>query len=427
MEPELYHRAESPAQRASPYRWVIELLLVLALSLQALVWLAPAPLLNPIIADLRVDLARGGLIVSVVGALIAIFSLAGAITAQRLGALGSFLLGVWILAVGQMLSGFIHSFPNLIGCRVMEGIGIGLIISPPGTFVMRWFVPRDWPYLNMVNSLCPYIGMTAAFSVTAPLYAAVGSSWSAVMRNYGYAALAIAIAWTVLGRERPRTGPAAIEAPAGDCERLFILEVLRMRNVVFMALAAFGAMWAFQIYVGFLPLFYQTYRGLSLSEASNLTAVFPLSGIFGSIAVGVLTGRTGLRKPFMWPVELFVTLSGFLGSVLFTRTALIRIALIMLGAGSAGSLVANTTLVMELPGMTPELMGSAQALIWSAGFTGAFISPPLGGALADMFGLRAVMLGFLVFQVMEIVFLYLVPETGPGTSNTPATPVPTLP
>ncbi len=414
MEPELRDAGVAPAQRASPYRWVIELLLVLSLSMQALVWLAPAPLLNPIITDLHVDLARGGLIVSMVGALIAIFSLAGAITAQRLGALGSFLLGVWILAIGQTLSGFTHSFSILIGCRVMEGIGIGLIISPPGTFVMRWFAPRDWPYLNMINSLCPYIGMTAAFSVTAPLYAAVGYSWSAVMRNYGYAALAIAIAWTILGRDKPRTEVSAIEIPPPEHEHLFILEVLRMRNVVFMALATFGAMWAFQIFVGFLPVFYQNYRGLSLSEASSLTAVFPFSGIFGSIAVGVLTGRTGLRKPFMWPVELFVTLSGFLGSVLFANIALIRIALIMLGAGSAGSLVANTTLVMELPGMTPELMGSAQALIWSAGFTGAFISPPLGGALADMFGLRAVMLGFLAFQVMEIVFLYLVPETGPG-------------
>jgi MFS family permease len=417
MEPELRAAGIAPERKASPYRWVIELLLVLSLAMQALVWLAPAPLLAPIIADLHVDLARGGLIVSVVGALIAIFSLAGAITAQRLGALGSFLLGAWILALGQILSGFTHSFTVLIGCRVMEGIGIGLIISPPGTFVMRWFAPRDWPYLNMINSLCPYIGMTAAFSLTAPLYAAVGNSWSAVMRNYGYAALAIAIAWTILGREKPRTEAAAFEAPPAEHERLFILEVLRMRNVVFMALAAFGAMWAFQIYVGFLPVFYQTYRGLSLGEASSLTAVFPFSGIFGSIAVGVLTGRTGLRKPFMWPVELFITLTGFLGSVLFANTALIRLALIMLGAGSAGSLVANTTLVMELPAMTPELMGSAQALIWSAGFTGAFISPPLGGALAEMFGLRAVMLGFLVFQVMEIVFLYLVPETGPAAKR----------
>lgn len=399
--------------QSSPYRWVIELLLVLSLSMQALVWLAPAPLLDPILADLHLDLARGGLIISVVGALIAVFSLAGAITAEIFGALGSFLLGVWLLALGQMLSGFSHTFAMLIACRIVQGIAIGLIISPPGTFVMRWFPAREWPYLNMINSLCPYIGMTAAFSITPMVYAAAQSSWAAVMREYGYTAVAIAAAWTIFGRNRPRIESARIEPPQEQPERLLLLQVLKMHNVVFMALAAFGAMWAFQLYVGFLPLFYQTYRAMNLADASALTAVFPFSGIFGSIAVGVWSGRAGLRKPFMWPVELFITLSGFLGSVLFTNPGLIRIALIMLGAGSAGSLVANTTLVMELPGMTPELMGSAQALIWSCGFTGAFISPPLGGALADLFGLRAVMLGFLVFQVMEVVFLYLVPETGP--------------
>jgi predicted MFS family arabinose efflux permease len=51
---------------------------------------------------------------------------------------------------------------------------------------------------------------------------------------------------------------------------------------------------------------------------------------------------------------------------------------------------------------------------------------PLGGALADMFGLRAVMLGFLAFQVMEIVFLYMVPETGPRAARVAESRLPHL-
>jgi MFS family permease len=399
---------------SSPYRWVIEFLLVLSLSIQALVWLAPAPLLDPIIRELGINLASSGLVISVVGACIAIFSLAGAIIAQRLGALRAMLLGLWLMAAGQTASGFVHSFSALVACRVLEGIAIGLIISPPSTLVMQWFGQREWPYINMIGGLCPYIGMTAAFSITPAIYYAAGSSWSGVMRRYGVVTLAIAAAWTVLGRERkPGEIPAVVAEAGAATEPLLLLEVIRMRNVVYMALASFGAMWAFQMYIGFLPLYYQTYRGLSLGAASSLTAVFPSAGIFGALAVGLATGSIGLRKPFMWPVELFITGVGFVGSIVIGNPFLVRVALVMLGAGSAGSLVANTTLVMELPGMTPELMGSAQALIWSAGFTGAFISPPVGGALADVFGLRAVMLAFLAFQLMEVVFLYLVPETGP--------------
>ncbi|HEY6393830.1 MAG TPA: MFS transporter, partial [Candidatus Binataceae bacterium] len=400
----------------SPYRWVIEALLVLSLSIQSLVWLAPAPLLDPIIKELHISLADSGLVISVIGACIAIFSMVGSMVAQRLGILHSFMLGIWALAIGQTLSGFAPGFFALIGCRVLEGIGLGLIISPPGALVMQWFQVSEWPYINMINSLCPYIGMTAVFRITAPFYYSLNQSWRGVMLGYGAVTVAIALAWTFLGRERNpemNVGGGLAETADAASESLLLVEALRTRNVLFMALATFGAMWAFQMYIGFLPLFFQTYRGLSLDDASRLTAIFPTAGLVGALAVGFATGPTGLRKPFMWPVELFITLTGFLGSVTLTDSNLLRIALIMLGAGSAGSLVANTTLVMELPGMTPARMGAAQALIWGFGFTGAFISPPLGGALAQVFGLRQVMLGFLIFQVMEVIFLYLVPETGP--------------
>ena len=72
---------------------------------------------------------------------------------------------------------------------------------------------------------------------------------------------------------------------------------------------------------------------------------------------------------------------------------LIRASLVLVGIGAAGSLAAITTLVMELPGMTPEKMGTGLALVWSVGYAGAFISPFLGGAMAETMGLRAVMLG----------------------------------
>jgi hypothetical protein len=45
---------------------VIEVLLVLALASQTLIWLAPAPLLGPIIKDLHIHLADAGLIISII-------------------------------------------------------------------------------------------------------------------------------------------------------------------------------------------------------------------------------------------------------------------------------------------------------------------------------------------------------------------------
>src|SRR5216684_3352733 len=115
----------------SPYRWVIEVLIFLALLSQTLTWLAPAPLLDPIMRSLHISLGNAG-----------------------------------------------------------------VMISPPGTLTMQWFGEGEWPYINMINALCAYIGLTAVFSITAPLYLALGSSWQRVVMWYGIGVAVIALAWT---------------------------------------------------------------------------------------------------------------------------------------------------------------------------------------------------------------------------------------
>ncbi|MDB5108358.1 MAG: sugar phosphate permease, partial [Candidatus Binatus sp.] len=192
-----------------------------------------------------------------------------------------------------------------------------------------------------------------------------------------------------------------------------LLEVMKMRNVQLIATGLFGGMWVFQLYTAFLPEYFHTVRGLGLTEASSMTAVLPLTGMFASLAGGIGTGVTGLRKPFTWPVAFF-TLVGCAGAIMIPDPVWIRVSLVLVGIGSAGSLAALTTLLMELPGMTPAKMGTGLAFVWSVGYAGAFVAPFLGGALAASIGLREVMLLFLVFQLLPICSMYFLPETGPG-------------
>ncbi|HEY2662976.1 MAG TPA: hypothetical protein VGI47_01455, partial [Candidatus Binataceae bacterium] len=193
-------------------------------------------------------------------------------------------------------------------------------------------------------------------------------------------------------------------------------EVLGMRDVILIAVGLFGGMWVFQLYTAFLTQFFQTYRAMSMAEAAGLTAVLPLTGIFAAAGGGIGTAMIGLRKPFLWPVAV-ATLIGCFGAVMLPSIGAVRFSLVLIGIGSAGSLAAITTLLMELPGMTPAKVGSGLGFVWSVGYAGAFVSPFLGGALAASFGLRAVMLGFLLFQFLPIVCMYLLPETGRGRAR----------
>jgi len=398
------------SEKASSYRWVIEVLLVLALASQTLTWLAPAPLLGPIISDLHIHLGDAGLIISVIALCIAIFALAGAIVAQKIGALRSFILGVWLLAIGGVGSGYAPGFGALLACRVIEGIGFGVMIAPPATLVMQWFDESMWPYMNMLNAVAPFLGLTAAFAVTGPVYVALGSRWRTVLLTYGLAVAVIAVLWTLLGRTHPSHTAAAggHTADAGAMR-----EVLRMRDIRVIAVALASGMWVFQLYSAFLPEFFHTMRGFSLEEAGELTALVPFAGVFAAAGAGVMTVALGRRRPFTWPMQILFGL-GCLGSVTFSSVAAIRISLILIGVGSSALLPTLLTMVMELPGMTPTKAGSGLGVVWAAGYTGAFLSPFICGALAGRFGLETVMVGSLVFALVAIVGFYMVPETGPG-------------
>src|SRR6266404_840341 len=179
--------------KLSPYRWVIEVLMFLAFVGQTMTWLAPAPILNPIIKSLHISLGSAGLIISVIALCISIFSLLGALVSERLGAL---------LAIGQILSSYCTTFGALLLCRVVQGVGFGIMIAPPGTLTMQWFGEGEWPWINMINALCAYIGLTAVYSLTAPLFLSLGSSWQRVVFAYGVAVAGVALLWTILGRER---------------------------------------------------------------------------------------------------------------------------------------------------------------------------------------------------------------------------------
>jgi MFS transporter, CP family, cyanate transporter len=403
--------------KLSPYRWIVEVLLLLLITSQSFAWLAPAPILQEMRTGLGISLSSAGLIISIIALCIGIFSLLGALVAERIGPLRALVIGIWLMAIGQVASGYAPGFVALLGCRVLEGVGYGLVIAPPGTLTMQWFGEGEWPYINMVNFAFGYVGLTAVFRLTPALFTAVGS-WRMTLMWYGIGSAGVALLWTIFGRERRgetvAPAPSAIEAPAERGSAL--MEVAKMRDVLLVAGGLFGGMWVFQIYTAFLPEFFRSYRGMSLAEASLMTQVLPFTGLFAALGGGIGTGMSGLRKPFTWPIA-FATLIGCAGAIMLPDPMWIRLSLVLVGIGSAGSLAAITTLLMELPGMNPTRVGAALGFVWAIGYFGAFISPFLGGALAAHIGLRIVMLGFLVFQFLPIVTMYFLPETGPGRTR----------
>src|SRR5579885_111252 len=108
---------------SSSYRWVIEGLIILMLIVQVMAWLAPAPILAPIVRSLHIGMGQFGLIISIISLCIGIFSFLGGILTERFGVMRTLLAGLWLLAIGEVASGFTSGYGALLVCRIIEGVG----------------------------------------------------------------------------------------------------------------------------------------------------------------------------------------------------------------------------------------------------------------------------------------------------------------
>jgi predicted MFS family arabinose efflux permease len=157
----------------------------------------------------------------------------------------------------------------------------------------------------------------------------------------------------------------------------------------------------------FIPLFLETRRGISLSEASHLASLVPFSGVAGVIVFGLLANRATWRKHLLWASCAIVLVGGI--ALYFGEGAATKIGLLVAGFGLSGWLPVLNTYIMSLPSMTPSLMAAFVVLVNMAIYMAGFLSPLAVGWLSQgEFGLRNSLAVFSLIELVAIVaFLQL--------------------
>jgi cyanate permease len=156
-----------------------------------------------------------------------------------------------------------------------------------------------------------------------------------------------------------------------------------------------------------------------LSKAGLIIGLAPLVGLIASPAAGLLSGKLGLRRPFLIGAGVLFIISGF-GSFLVHNEPLIYISVIGLGISQWVFIPMIFIVATELPGKTP----SEVAVVLSAGLAVgkllSFMGPLLVGVTTDAFG--SYLPSFSVLAVLPILMIlsgFMLPETGPR-NGTPA-------
>ena len=365
----------------------------------------------PIVQEFRLEYWQAGLLVAGTSLGWAISAWLSGCVSDRLGRKNIYLIGMYGAAALSGLVGLTWNFLSLFIVRDLLGLGDGVSLTTgQGTIAERTNPLRRALYQGIFIGGYNLFGLSLGAFIITHLATAFGWRWV-----FPLIGLAGAILTTAMIFILPRDLPASERQAAGELtpSSFFkdVKEVFGVRGMAF-STAGFtlGLAWL-GLHLAFSTLFLTRVRGYSLNDAGSLLALSSFIGLSGVLIVPAIADSLG-RKPAV----ILAALVAGVGFLLFPLVALpepvllVLLTLSVLGTGGIFSLL-GATVPSEL---TPLRKGAAIGVSnLFAATLGITISPIIGGALADVFGLVVPLVLAGVFLVVIAPLMLAVPETAP--------------
>jgi MFS family permease len=377
--------------------------------------------LIPVVADqLRADFGYSD---SQIGLLTSVFMLALGVVAIPWGLAGArwggrtLAFGLVIGIGGSLVFAFADSYGGFLAGRLVQGMGLGVIVPAVGTVIPDAISPRfrgrAWGFFGTGHGL----GVVMALLIL-PSIVGAGGYRAAFVATAGFMVLFGALALAQGPVHRKPTHCAGFVGPR-DLARALGTTVVN-RQVLLLCLFNLAAL---AVGVGALvwtPEFMKAEFGASVAVAAYLTAGLGLAQLVGNPFGAVAMGRWGKKTvivacmllmtacialvpflPWLWVVFIFVTITGFLTMAYFSP------------------LFAGIAEVVK----TPPEVGAATGLLEVFGFMGALVAPWLFGLLLDVTGGETgyiagylMLAGIAALSCVGLAFLRLPAGRRPGSA-----------
>lgn len=369
------------------YRWVMLALVSILYWVFGVLIRSPAPLITPILEDLKISYSQMGFILAswpLTYILVAVGS--GAIL-DRWGIRKSIFIGVMIIGLSEVLRYFATGFVSMVFCVALLGLGGPMIsVGCPKTISM-WFSGKGRGLAVGVYTSGVWIGGLTAYStansVVMPL---TGYSWRLTFVCYSLPAFAAAMLWWLMARDAPQR-----EASEQTGIVRVFTGLIGIRNVQFVLLMGFLS---FAISHGFndwLPKILET-GGLSPKMAGFAASIPLVVAIPTLFAVPRLVAPRSRGKI----IALVALTTAIAVMVVATTWNVFLIAgLVLYGVSFCTIIPLSLLILMELPEVSSRYMGSAGGMFFCVGEIGGFTGPFIIGALRDLTGNFLVGAGFL--------------------------------
>jgi MFS family permease len=382
-------------------------------------YLGPATILPNLMTDLGIPTTAVGYVISIYLILCGICMYIGSFIQSKLGYNVAMATGVIANAIGILITAIAPNFIIFMIGRGISGFGYGVAMVSFMTIQSMWFQGNRFAAVNSFNSIASCIGISIAYAITAPLMTSLGDwrgvFWAYFAMSAVYALLCIifvkvpASMVDMIKAQREAMKAGTVPKHKGVLTRPFKFKNYWMQlihNVIYMSVNT--------AFLTYLTLYFTKEAGISLAIATLVGSVFSLAQIVGALLGGILTARTGRRKPIVITGALVYGLCMMLLVLSGGNIALIFIA--AFAAGTAGYLrmPAQAMYLVEETGMyDQDLVGPAASMINGLPMLANLALSPLIAlmVMGSMgYGMSFIILG--VINLIGAIPLFIASEVG---------------
>jgi MFS family permease len=367
-------------------KWTAGLILTARLT-YSLQWFVLSPALAQVAFEGSVPTSLLGLVTVAFFAAAGVAQVPSIYVVRKIGAKKTYILGLLLLAGGNMLLPINASTPSLFGTRMLSGVGAAMFFASAGGVLSRLYPTKPGLVMGLYNvAFALGGGLGLAWGV---LHQLLG--WRLAMELGGLTAIVLALINLVAVEEQDVREPRTIGLP----------NILKNKAVAAAGLSYVGV-WGTYFAVGqLLP----AYEQIALGESVSLSGLTSSLLLFPSIAGGLLSflyDRARSKRLLLAAVAVPAVVPAV--AISAGRIDVIVVALIVLGFFNEMSMSMIYAYVVGLPGSEPTatlaLVNTFHMLI------GMWLAPMVSLASTVSWSLGWILVGTL--PLMPLVLLLIV-------------------
>ena len=364
----------------SQYRWVIlGVVWIIAFTCALTTFVCP-PHMDEMIQTFGISITEASMFMSLINLSTLSFNFVGGILLGKTGARKIMGTGLAVIAVSQIISGLTGSYIVEVSARLVLGMGIGVTMICMMQSVSEWFSLRELSAAFSIQVTGWVTGNVVGLAAPIPLSKALGTDWRGTFLAFGAFALVVNLIFWIFFREPKATQ----EYTSRQGEGIKLGEILRLKDFWILSLGFMGQILGMSIAMTWLPKSLAE-AGWTASSAALLTTIFPLMGLPGNLAGGLIANKLGRKKPLFLISGVFLMIS-YVILALAAQSILVWVAMILGGWFNfffVGPLLAMPS---ELPEIGPRKSGIFLGLSNLITGSGGFFAPLLAGIMRESTG-----------------------------------------